>query len=240
MAEDAKKFPFPVLVVFAGVLGASLLHYLTPPQLLLWHNIFQRLYYLPIVYAAIHFGLRGGVSTAVGSAILYIPHILTWSSHPNYEMNQYAEIVVFLLVGSVTGILADRERAQKKQLEATTEELRRVYRELQESFEQIKRADRLSAIGEMAASLAHEIRNPLGSIEGAAGILEDPQIAEGTREEFIGIIRKESRRLNRLLTNLLDFARPAARVADRGSLPNGGSGGLAAPAHGAEGRHHSS
>jgi signal transduction histidine kinase len=66
----------------------------------------------------------------------------------------------------------------------------------------------LSAIGELSASLAHEIRNPLGSIEGAAQILEQPQTTEEMRREFLGVIRKECRRLSRLLSNLLDFARP--------------------------------
>jgi signal transduction histidine kinase len=86
-------------------------------------------------------------------------------------------------------------------LEATT-------RQLQESFEQVKRADRLSAVGQLAASLAHEIRNPLGSIEGATNIIRSPATSEEIREGSLTIIQKECQRLNRLLTNLLDFARP--------------------------------
>lgn len=196
-------------VVALGIAAASLLHFLTPGSLILWHNLFQRLYYLPIVYSAIYFGWRGGLVAALCSAILYIPHILTaWHHMPEYAMNQYAEIIIFFLVGVVTGVLADRERKQRKKLEATTEQLSRVYRELQDSFEHLKRADRLSAIGQLSASLAHEIRNPLASIEGATGILDQPQTSEEMRKEFLGVIRKESRRLNRLLTNLLDFARP--------------------------------
>jgi signal transduction histidine kinase len=80
--------------------------------------------------------------------------------------------------------------------------------ELQSSFEQVKRADRLSAIGQLAAGLAHEIRNPLASIDGAAEVLEAGTEAEEVRRETLGIIRKECARLFRLLTNLLDFARP--------------------------------
>jgi two-component system, NtrC family, sensor histidine kinase HydH len=75
-------------------------------------------------------------------------------------------------------------------------------------FEQVKRADRLSAIGQLAAGLAHEIRNPLASIDGAAEVLEAGTDAEEVRRETLGIIRKECARLFRLLTNLLDFARP--------------------------------
>jgi signal transduction histidine kinase len=196
-------------VVAAGIVSASLLHFFTPPHFILWHNVFQRLYYLPIVYAAVYFGWRGGLLGSSASAILYIPHILmAWHHMPDYATNQYAEIILFFLVGTTTGILADRERKRRQELQAMTEQLSKVYRELQDSFEQLKRADRLSAIGELSASLAHEIRNPLGSIEGAAQILEQPQTTEEMRSEFLGVIRKECRRLSRLLTNLLDFARP--------------------------------
>jgi signal transduction histidine kinase len=196
-------------VVAAGIVSASLLHFFTPPHFILWHNVFQRLYYLPIVYAAVYFGWRGGLLGSSASAILYIPHIMmAWHYMPDYATNQYAEIILFFLVGTTTGILADRERKRRQELQATTEQLGKVYRELQDSFEQLRRADRLSAIGELSASLAHEIRNPLGSIEGAAQILEQPQTTEEMRSEFLGVIRKECRRLSRLLTNLLDFSRP--------------------------------
>ena len=161
-------------VVAAGIGIAALLHYLTPTSALLWHQIFQRLYYLPIAYAALYFGWRGGVLAAAVSAASYIPHILhAWHHMPDYAMNQYAEIIVFFLVGAVTGALADQGRRQRRQLEIAGAQLAKVNRELQESFEQIKRADRLSAIGQLSASLAHEIRNPLGSIEGAASLLDN-------------------------------------------------------------------
>ncbi len=198
-----------IVLVAAAIAAASAGHYLTSPDLLLWHNIFQRLYYLPIIYAAISFGTPGGLAAAAASALCYIPHIVvTWGGWRHYSANQYAEIVVFFLVGTVTGILADRERKRERELRRTADELRRVYRELQDSFEQIKRADRLSAVGQLSAGLAHEIRNPLAAIEGAAGILGQDSAGPEMRQEFLGIIRKECRRLNRLLTDLLDFARP--------------------------------
>jgi signal transduction histidine kinase len=103
---------------------------------------------------------------------------------------------------------SDQGRRQRRELEHTTAQLAKVNRELQDSFEQIKRADRLSAIGQLSASLAHEIRNPLGSIEGAANLLEQDGTPQDIRHKSLAIIRKEVQRLNRLLTNLLDFARP--------------------------------
>jgi two-component system sensor histidine kinase HydH len=198
-----------IAFVLAGILLVSTGHYLTPPSLLFWHNVFQRLYYLPIVYAAVSFGLTGGLIAGSGVGICYIPHIvMTWHGNPHYSANQYAEIVVFFLVGAVTGVLADREQKQRQELQETAEQLRKVYQELQDSFEQLRRADRLSAIGQLSASLAHEIRNPLGSIEGAVDILERSRGADEKNREFLSIIKKECQRLGRLLTNLLDFAKP--------------------------------
>src|ERR1039457_5152598 len=191
-----------IVVVAAGIAVASALHYFTSPSLILWHNLFQRLYYLPIIYAAIYFGWRGGLVASTASAVCYIPHILhAWHHMLDYAMNQYAEIIVFFLVGTVTGVLADKGMRQRRELAA-------LNRELQDSFEQIKRADRLSAIGQLSASLAHEIRNPLASIDGPANLIESPQTSDEMRRGPLAIIHKEIQRLNRLLTNLLDFARP--------------------------------
>jgi signal transduction histidine kinase len=197
-----------IWIIFGSILIVTVLHYTTPPSLFLWHNIFQRLYYLPIVYAAVSFGVAGGLGSALCSGVCYLPHILfDWRGSPGYTENQLAEVVVFVLVGWVTGVLADQERRRRLELELTAQQLKRVYRELQTSLEQVKRADRLSAVGQLAAGLAHEVRNPLASIEGAIDIVERDSTGE-RRAEFLAIIKMECRRLNRLLTNLLDFARP--------------------------------
>ena len=199
--QEPKPFT-RIAVVAVGIGVASALHYFTSPSLILWHNLFQRLYYLPIIYAAIYFGWRGGLVASTASAVCYIPHILhAWHHMLDYAMNQYAEIIVFFLVGTVTGVLADRGMRQRRELAA-------LNRELQDSVEQIKRADRLSAIGQLSASLAHEIRNPLASIDGATNLIESEHTPRETRIASLAIIRKEVQRLNRLLTNLLDFARP--------------------------------
>ena len=209
--RPVRSIRLKILAVAAGILGTSLAHYLTPAPLILWHNIFQRLYYLPIVYAAISFGWIGGLAAALLSGVFYAPHILTtWKDFPGYVINQYAEIVLFFLVGVATGLLADEQREKQRELEETAGQLARVNQELRDSLEHMKRADRLAAIGNLSAGLAHEIRNPLASIEGAAGILEGGRITEDQRLEFVSIIKKECRRLNRLLGNLLDFARPRA------------------------------
>lgn len=210
MGSDTSRWNWKAItLVLAGIAFTSAGHYLTPRDMRLWHGIFQRLYYLPVVYAAIAFGWIGGLAAAILAAILYIPHIvMMWGHEQHYALEQYAEIFMFLAVGIVTGVLSDRERKRRSELQATAQKLSQVYRELQDTFEQVKRADRLSAIGQLAAGLAHEIRNPLASIDGAAEVLDVADDQPQLRKETVGIIRKECSRLNRLLTSLLDFARP--------------------------------
>jgi two-component system sensor histidine kinase HydH len=76
----------------------------------------------------------------------------------------------------------------------------------------MKVRDRLAALGQMAAGLAHEIRNPLGAIKGAAQLLADPMPGaapiEPASREFVGIILEEVERLDRVVGSVLDYARP--------------------------------
>ncbi len=74
-------------------------------------------------------------------------------------------------------------------------------------YEKIRERDRLAALGEMAAGLAHEIRNPLGAIKGAAQWL-DPRQLQGEDGEFLEVIVEEVNRLNGVVTAFLDYARP--------------------------------
>lgn len=74
-------------------------------------------------------------------------------------------------------------------------------------YERMRERDRLAALGEMAAGLAHEIRNPLGAIKGAAQCL-DPKTVPTDEREFIEVIVEEVNRLNGVVTAFLDYARP--------------------------------
>jgi signal transduction histidine kinase len=184
-------------------------HYATPHSYVFLHAVFQHLYYIPIILGAVFFGWRGGLLTAACTAMCYVPHIHQWGEvDRNYTINQYAELGSFFLLSVVTGFLADRERGRARQLQQKSIELERANRELEESFERVKEADRLAAVGQLAAGLAHEIRHPLASIDGAINILENPESPENLQAEFRGIVRKECRRLSGLLTELLDFAKP--------------------------------
>jgi two-component system, NtrC family, sensor histidine kinase PilS len=73
--------------------------------------------------------------------------------------------------------------------------------------EQLRRADRLAGVGELAASIAHEIRNPLASIRGSVEILAGELELEGNQDQLLQLILKESARVNRIIEDFLHFAR---------------------------------
>jgi two-component system, NtrC family, sensor histidine kinase HydH len=196
------------------ILGVTLGHLLIPVRLHLPHDILIRLYYLPIAVGGIWFGLRGGLGTALAIALFYLPHVLI-ADHGDLTFGYLLEIPVFLGVGLLTGLITDRHAEYRRGLEAQAETLARSHQELheqtgllQEKEDQLRRADRLSALGQLSAGLAHEIRNPLGAIKGAVEILEEDYPPGHPKAEFYAIILKEVQRLNEVVTNFLSFARP--------------------------------
>jgi signal transduction histidine kinase len=207
----SKKSPLRDLTplwLLIALIAISVLHYETVTGSALLHEISQRLYYLPIIYAAYRYGLRGGLTASLVSAALYFPHIVQHLSSRGSAINLYAETILFLVIGAVTGLLAGQERRERERYENAAAELQRAYDELRATVEQLLIADRHSSLGRMSAAIVHEIRNPLGAIKGAAEALES-SVPRG-REEFLGIIKLESDRLNELVTDFLRFARPRA------------------------------
>lgn len=204
-----------ILIGTIAVITAG--HYQTAIQLHHFHDLFRRLYYLPIILAGLWFQLRGGLTVSIAVSVVYAPHVLfQWGDHPDVQWEQYLEIVLYNVVGVLTGALAKKELLHRQRAEKTARNLDESYRKLKDQAhlilnfeEQLLRASQLSALGELAAGLAHEIRNPLGSIRGTAEIVKDPATPERQREEFTSILVQEVDRLNQVVSNFLRFARPA-------------------------------
>lgn len=79
---------------------------------------------------------------------------------------------------------------------------------LRKMEEEVRSTERMATLGHMAARIAHEIRNPLASITGSAQLLGDMNGASEDDRQLLGLIRRESERLDRILTEFLDFSRP--------------------------------
>lgn len=205
------------LSVLAGLLVLiTLVHYLLGGAGAgLLHSVLGHLYIVPIILGAYWYGVKGGVSISIVSTALFSPHLFLHWADPFLDLYNFVEIFLFLLIGGTTGVLSQMERSQRRRYEQALLRLDESHRKLKEQTdvlfqteEQLRRADRLSALGELSAGMAHEIRNPLGSIKGAAEILRDDYGPDEPKREFIHILLKETDRLNRIVQEFLGFARP--------------------------------
>jgi len=206
-----------VLALAIGAISGG--HYATSQSQIIWHEVFQHLYYLPVVLGAYWFGTTGGLVTAVVTSLAYLPHIqMTWMDNYPYVVNQYADILVFHLIGLTVGMLSTSQRQAMARTQQAAGELAAANLELSESFEHVRRADRLSALGEVSAGLAHEIRNPLGSLRGALEILRDRAQPDTPDAEFSELALTELGRLHDLVTTFLSHARPRPPESRSGRL----------------------
>jgi two-component system, NtrC family, sensor histidine kinase HydH len=193
----------------AMVLIIGTLQYLAVSSQMEWLYILQRLYYIPVLLAGLVMGLRGGLGVALlAGAAFAIGTPSIWNVSRADALDQCLEICVFCLVGGLSGILTNRYRKQEAKVLEINRQLRHAHKELERNFENTKRMEKIYALAQLSAGLAHEIRNPLASLEGAAVLVKRESLSEEQRHEFLDIIQTETRRLNRLLTSFLEFARP--------------------------------
>ena len=207
---NRRRTPIAILGLGGAILLVSTLHFLTPVDDLILHQIYQRLYYIPIILAALWYGWRGGLGSASVASVSYLPHIVLHWQHQNYNyaLNQYAEIALFFVIGAVTGWLGDQKRREHERAERINAELQTAYGELRTTVGQLLQAERLSSLAEIASGVVHEVRNPLGAIKGAVEILEDEIAEESPRREFARIAKVEIQRIDKLVSEFVRIARP--------------------------------
>lgn len=204
-----RRWASPLSIV-ASVIVISGLHYLASTHSILVHEILRRLYYVPIVIAAIRYGAQGGLAIAVLSSAMYLPHIvLDWNAWPVFEIGQYGEVVLFNVVGAVTGIMADRLRSERNRYRRASEELGLAYDQLKASMDERVKAERMATVGRVAAGMAHEIRTPLSAILGCFEILSSGCPPDHPKHEFLEILKKEIARVESVVAAFLDFAQLA-------------------------------
>lgn len=207
---NKKNLFVSVSVLGGSILLVSALHFLTPIDSPVLHQIYQRLYYIPVILAAFWYGWRGGLGAAALACASYFPHIALHWQHQNYDyaLNQYAEIALFFVIGAVTGWLGDQKRRASERAERINNELQTAYAELRQTVGQLLQAERLSSLAEIAAGVVHEVRNPLGAIKGAVEIIEDGLEKDSPRREFAAIAKHEVDRIEKLVQEFVRYARP--------------------------------
>lgn len=140
-------------VVVAGLAITTWLHYTTSPLLIDQHTVYRYLYFLPVVYAALRFGLVGGLLAGVAASLLFAPHIwLKFGHFPEESLNDLFVAIILIAVGVLTGALTDGERRQRQKQAATSAQLARSLAQLEQRTAALEEMQRY--ISNVLASLS--------------------------------------------------------------------------------------
>jgi signal transduction histidine kinase len=178
------------------------------------NSSYYPVFYLPVVTAAIYFGPIATLAWTALASLAYCS--LLFPALEEYELTTEGatELAIRILFFFIAAILVNRfvveNRRQMQRYQTLSETLEETNRQLRRAEAEARRAERLAALGQLSAGLAHEIRNPLGVIRGSAEMLT--QKVAGTNplaSELAGYISTEVNRLNSLVARFLDFARPS-------------------------------
>ncbi|MBI2688755.1 MAG: hypothetical protein HYX27_20835 [Acidobacteria bacterium] len=169
---------------------------------------------LPVVGAAT---TMGGWATVIVTALAMLSFLsflffLDFADLSRFILDWkelFLRAVFYPVVGLLTYQLAEANRLEAKKSQETAKELARANEELVKAEAAVRRSERLAALGQLTAGLAHELRNPLGTIRASAEMLKKTTNDEsGLGKEMIEYITSEVDRANSLVTRFLEFARP--------------------------------
>ena len=172
------------------------------------------IYFLPVVTAAMFFGaLKALLWTALASAAylsFLIPALQVYELTADGATELAIRNLFFFLAAIVINRFVMESRRQSQRYRELAETLAETNRQLAQVQEEKRRSERLAALGQLSAGLAHELRNPLAVIKGSAEMLNRRMAnSDVLATEFAGNISSEVNRLNTIVTRFLDFARPS-------------------------------
>jgi signal transduction histidine kinase len=208
----------PLLSTQRGIVSWILLKLLLSYLLIGYTGGVSSSYYwlllLPMISAGSSLGVLGTLVVTLLAWGVYLSFLLRidWNRFElgAPERRELILRVIFLAVaGNLTNTLAEALRRQYARTKAVADQLAEANRSLQQAEEAVRRSDRLAALGQLAAGLAHELRNPLGTIRASAEMLTRSVASENeVAREVAGFIAEEVDRTNSLVTRFLDFVRP--------------------------------
>ena len=177
------------------------------------NSSYYPIYYLPVVTAAEYFGPWATLAWTTLASAAYCSYLYPALQEFEITQQDYAllaiRVLFFFLAAMVVNRYVIESRRLTQQYQETAETLAETNRRLELAQAEARRSERLAALGQLSAGLAHEIRNPLGVIKGSAEMLTQ-KLADSNplATELAGYISTETNRLSALVTRFLDFARP--------------------------------
>ena len=164
---------------------------------------------LPVVSAATTFGFVGAMVFTLLTCAAYLYFLTDVTAERPVNVDLELRIACLIVTGNLANTLAQDLRVQSEKHRRTAEQLVEANAHIQQAEEAVRRSDRLAALGQLTAGLAHELRNPLGTIKASAELLQRNVSAENeVTREMAGFIGSEVDRTNSLVTRFLQFARP--------------------------------
>lgn len=168
---------------------------------------------IPVVSAATTLGVAATFMFTVLACGAYLSFALLLGPDQFIPADQVPELALrvlsFAIIGYLTQRLAEAHRLEARRAHDVAQQLAEANENLQEAEAAVRRSERLAALGQLSAGLAHELRNPLGTIRASAEMLKTTLPAQNEiAAELTGFIATEVDRTNSLVTRFLEFARP--------------------------------
>src|SRR5450432_3023735 len=170
-------------------------------------------FFVPVTTAAIYFGPVGTLLWTTLTSAAYCSYLIPALKQFKLEWSGASELMMRVLFLYLVAMTVNRfvmdARFQVRRYQGLSETLAEANRNLQLAQAEARRAERLAALGQLSAGLAHEIRNPLAVIKGSAEILKQKLgSADALAQELSDYIYTEVNRVSALVSRFLDFARP--------------------------------
>lgn len=193
MSSSLRKPPAKVILIALISAFTLSIHYHLFPFLDWPTLISRRLCYIPILLGALWFGLRGGIIVSAVISLAVTPLVIHHTG-PFWSSMDLTEIFFYVGIGAMTGYLVDRRE--------------KAFRKSELLGNKLEESEHMVYLGQMASGVAHEIRTPLGSIQGVAEIIGEDYPQDHPRRPFFDILTQEIERLQGVVHDFLDLGRP--------------------------------
>lgn len=184
--------PIKALSIAIAVIAVSVVHLVTHEGLYYYRVFYGELYFIPLLLSGSWFGMRGALATSLGITAFFLPFTwATWSDTPLYSLDNLLEVLLLNAVAVGLGVFRERERRSR---------------------ERLQEAQTLVAMGTAVSAAAHDMRSPLTAIGGFVDLVLRGLPEKDPARDKLEIVIQETRRLEALTDNMLDFTRPLELV----------------------------